>query len=287
MRCANPRHRCAGRATRALLLVLAVLPWPAHRAAAQPVTAAPEAAGPGGALAGLPRVEVFGGYSFLPRTDPAAGGEHGHGLATALALNLSRHWALVVDADWHSWTYPGDLDSVDFATLTIPPRPDAIYPYITPSYGAAGDLDVTLTYVSAGVRFRVPWRRLNAFGLALTEVQRSQWSEQDSAVACRAADTMCVAKISTEPASWGSNVPPVFNTWDRPLERYGDIVVGRSRSGAYSSGAWGFGFGGGADLSLGSHVGVRLIQVNYSLGGFGEGPGRKLRIKTGLLVKFG
>jgi len=232
----------------------------------------------------LSRVEVFGGYSFLPKTDKFAGGEHGHGWAAALTLNLSRHWALVVDVDRHAWTYPGTIDSVDLATLTVPAGwgPGA-------SYNLNGDEGVTLTYVSAGARFHVPWRRLNAFGLALTEIQTSQWSEKDLARVCRADDAACVERLGTAPipGTYSSNQTYLFHTWDRPLERYGNNVVGRERVAEHSSGAWGFGVGCGADLSLGRRFSVRLIQVNYSLGGFGEGPNRKLRIKTGMVVKFG
>jgi hypothetical protein len=50
---------------------------------------------------------------------------------------------------------------------------------------------------------------------------------------------------------------------------------------------WGFGFGAGTDFSITRRIGIRLVQVNYSLGGFGQGPGRQLRIKTGVVFKFG
>ncbi len=53
-----------------------------------------------------------------------------------------------------------------------------------------------------------------------------------------------------------------------------------------SSRAYGFGLGGGADVSLTSRVAIRAVQINYSLAAFGEGPGRKLRIKTGIVFKF-
>ena len=53
-----------------------------------------------------------------------------------------------------------------------------------------------------------------------------------------------------------------------------------------SSRAYGFGLGGGTDVSFTKHLALRAFQINYSLASFGEGPGRKLRIKTGIVFKF-
>jgi hypothetical protein len=53
-----------------------------------------------------------------------------------------------------------------------------------------------------------------------------------------------------------------------------------------SARAWGPGFGAGVDIGLTKHIAVRALQVNCSLGGFGEGPGggRQLRLKFGLVL---
>jgi hypothetical protein len=114
-----------------------------------------------------------------------------------------------------------------------------------------GPLGIALTYYTVGPRFVVRTNRMAAFGLAAIEGQRSFYGTQ----------SVVDGRIPTGPET-----------------------ATRERS---SSAAWGVGFGGGADVSLSDRWAIRAIQVNYSLGGFGSGPGRKLRVKTGVVFKFG
>lgn len=110
-----------------------------------------------------------------------------------------------------------------------------------------GDQRIRLTYLSFGPRFVLRARRLSAFGLGTVDLQWSDYSTLE-----------------------------IFD------ERHPE---NRSCCGGSAS-AWGFGFGGGADVGLTRRIAVRALQVNYSLGGFGEGPGRKLRLKTGIVFHF-
>jgi len=227
----------------------------------------------------LPRVELFGGYSYLPNLDEYAEVKPAHGWAIGLTVNFRRHFGVVIDLDSHTWTDPGSLTSVDFSQLQCP----------LDAYGCLfrGDEGHSLRYFSIGPRAHIQKGRLTIFGLAAFEVQRTRYSEQDLARVGRADDLEFVARVSIKPQNYSYTRPYVFNTWDRPLERHGDNVVARARLAGSTAGAWGFGIGGGADVSLGELVGVRLVQINYSFGGYGEGPGRKLRIKTGIVFKFG
>jgi opacity protein-like surface antigen len=50
--------------------------------------------------------------------------------------------------------------------------------------------------------------------------------------------------------------------------------------------AFGLAVGGGADYTVTRHLAVRVIQIDYSMLSFGEGPGRNLRLKSGLVLKF-
>jgi opacity protein-like surface antigen len=50
--------------------------------------------------------------------------------------------------------------------------------------------------------------------------------------------------------------------------------------------AFGLGLGGGMEFTVTRHLAVRVIQVNYSMLSFGEGPGRNLRLKSGLVLKL-
>jgi hypothetical protein len=113
-----------------------------------------------------------------------------------------------------------------------------------------GDQDISLLYLSLGPRVHLGTGAFTAFGLATTGIQYSRFSEQELAYILTAGGL----EFDTLPDG--------------------------------TAGAWEFGFGGGADLTLGRRFAIRLLQVNYSLGGFGQGPGRHLRIKTGVVVKF-
>jgi hypothetical protein len=110
-----------------------------------------------------------------------------------------------------------------------------------------GDQRVRLTYLSFGPRFTVRARRLSAFGSGTVDLQWSDYSTQEILDALHPDNRSCCGG---------------------------------------SASAWGFGFGGGADVGLTRRIAVRALQVNYSLGGFGQGPGRKLRLKTGVVIRF-
>lgn len=110
-----------------------------------------------------------------------------------------------------------------------------------------GDQNIHLTYVSLGPRVGVRRGWFSAFALVSGDLQWSQFSEQ----------TIIRAGIPDRSCCAGS-----------------------------SSGAFGWGFGGGVDLNLTNRIAVRAFQVNYAPLAFGEGPGRKIRIKTGIVFKF-
>lgn len=227
----------------------------------------------------LPRYELFAGYSYLPDLDEyRASRAGGHGWSVALAVNLHKYWGLVVDADGQTWTSRGELAPAGFSSLTCPR---------VAGCSLRGDEQIRLTYLSFGPRVQLRNGRFVAFALGAVEAQRSHYSELDLAYVGRADDLAFIAFYSTRPQAYGSNRRYIFDMWDGPLERHGDNVVARARLAEKSSAAWGFGFGGGADLTLTERIGVRLVQINYSLGGFGEGPGRKLRVKTGVVFRFG
>ena len=110
-----------------------------------------------------------------------------------------------------------------------------------------GDQDIRLSYLSIGPRVVVPTSRVTAFGFGTFDFQWSHFSEQ----------TIMDADNPDNQSCCGG-----------------------------SASAFGFGVGGGVDISLSRRIAVRAIQGNYSLGGFGEGPGRKLRVKSGIVFKF-
>lgn len=227
-----------------------------------------------------PRFELFAGYLYSPELDEyKVGSEAGHGWAVALNVNLRRHLGVAIDVDGQSWTVRGDLDSVDLRTFQCT--------QVGYGCGLRGDERISLNYVAVGPRFHISPGRMTLFALADVEVQRSSYSEQDLARVGRADDAEFVRSISVRPQNIGYTRPYLFDTWDRPLEYYGVNVVGRARMGKSSASAWGFGFGGGTDFSITRRISIRLVQVNYSLGGYGQGPGRQLRIKTGVVFKFG
>ena len=62
-------------------------------------------------------------------------------------------------------------------------------------------------------------------------------------------------------------------------------VVGRDQT-SNKSFSFGAGFGGGVDYSLTRRVTVRLVQINLALPFIGEGPGRNVRLKSGVVLKF-
>jgi hypothetical protein len=110
-----------------------------------------------------------------------------------------------------------------------------------------GDQRIRLTYLSFGPRFMMRAKRLSAFALGTVDLQWSDYSTQEIFDALHPDNRSCCGG---------------------------------------SASAWGFGFGAGADVGLTRRIAVRALQVNYTPGGFGEGPGRKLRLKTGVVFKF-
>jgi len=110
-----------------------------------------------------------------------------------------------------------------------------------------GDYRMRLTYLSFGPRFVMRAKRLSAFGLGTVDLQWSDYSTREIIDALHPDNRSCCGG---------------------------------------SASAWGFGYGGGVDVSLTRRIAVRALQVNYSLGGFGEGPGRHLRLKSGVVFKF-
>jgi len=110
-----------------------------------------------------------------------------------------------------------------------------------------GKQQIRLSFLSIGPRFIWRRERFILFGTPTMDYQRSQFS------------SMTIA----DPANPGNQIVPASN-----------------------SNAWGLGLAGGMDLILTKHIALRLAQINYSLGGLGEGPGRRLRIKTGIVLGF-
>jgi len=224
-----------------------------------------------------PRIEVFGGYNYSPEWDRfKVGSQSGHGWAATATFWTSRYAGWFVDFDTQDWTDRGDLDATDLSRLQCPGHTGCVL---------RGDEHISLRYLAGGVAFRAMTGPVTVFGFADFEKQRSRYSEKDIARVGLADDAEFVAAIGTKHYPFYSR-PYIFDTWDVPLERHGDNIVGRARVAAASASAWGFGVGGGADLWLNRYVGVRLLQVSYSLGGYGEGPGRELRLKTGLVLGF-
>lgn len=109
-----------------------------------------------------------------------------------------------------------------------------------------GDQDIRLSYISVGPRFTARSKRFAFFGMPTLDYQWSRFSD--------------IAIITPE---------------------HPEAIYPGS-----SANAWGFGVGGGTDLSVTKLIALRLIQMDYSFGGYGEGPGRNLRIKTGVVVRF-
>lgn len=120
-----------------------------------------------------------------------------------------------------------------------------------------GESETTLYYVSVGPRFVVPANRVVVFGLAAVEYQTSRFS----------------AFSSVGPAQPGE-----------PGTTPGELVT--TTYPARSAKAWGLGVGGGADITVTRRLAVRVVQINCSLVGLGEGPWRTLRLKSGLVLKF-
>jgi hypothetical protein len=110
-----------------------------------------------------------------------------------------------------------------------------------------GDQTIRLTYLSLGPRFMIRAKRLSAFGVGTLDLQWSDYSTQEIVDARNPNNRSCCGG---------------------------------------SASAWGFGVGGGTDVGVTSRLAIRALQVNHSFGGFGEGPGRKLRVKTGVVLKF-
>jgi hypothetical protein len=110
-----------------------------------------------------------------------------------------------------------------------------------------GEQRIRLSFLSIGPRFTWRRERFTLFGTPTMDYQRSQFSSM----------------TIVDPVNPGNQIVPASN-----------------------SNAWGLGFAGGIDLTLTKHIALRLAQINYSLGGFGEGPGRRLRIKTGIVLGF-
>ena len=110
-----------------------------------------------------------------------------------------------------------------------------------------GQQRIRLSFLSIGPRFTWRSERFTLFGTPTLDYQRSQFSSM----------------TIVDPANLGNQIVPASN-----------------------SNAWGLGLAGGIDLILTKHIALRLAQINYSLGGFGEGPGRRLRIKTGIVLGF-
>lgn len=234
------------------------------------------------ATAGVrPRFELFGGYSFAPETDSyLVDSEPGHGWAVGLAVNLHRHWGLAIDVDGQTWTDRGTLDSIDLSRVACAAQASGC--------GAIrGDERVSLSYVSVGPRARLAARRLTIFGTVALEMQRSRLSGHDLAYVGRADDQAFITHFAARPQNYFTNRPFVREPWGSPLERYGDNLAARASVGQASASAWGVGVGGGVDVALGRRVVARLVQANYSLGAFGEGPGRRLRVKAGIVFRLG
>jgi hypothetical protein len=120
-----------------------------------------------------------------------------------------------------------------------------------------GEVDNTLSYVSVGPRFGVAARRFRVVGLVAPWYQVSRSS----------------AHSFTRPAYSGE-----------PGTTAGEIVTRTAP--AKSVWAAGLQIGGGLEFDLNRRLAVRAIQVNYDLYGFGEGPGLRLRFKSGLVLRL-
>lgn len=243
---------------------------------------APRSANAQAAAASLqPRLEVFGGYSVGPETDPQRiGSESGHGWAVGLAVAVRRHWGLALDVDGQAWTDRGTIESTDLSRVACASQ-------ATGCGVIRGDERVSINYFSVGPRVRMDVRRLTLFGTVGLEMQRSRYAGQDLAYVGRADDQTFITNFSSRPPNYSTNRPFEREPWGAPLERHGDNLVARARLGEGSGHAWGVGVGGGVDIALGQRVAFRLAQANYSLGAFGEGPDRRLRVKTGVVLRFG
>jgi len=193
-----------------------------------------------------PRVEVFGGYAFLPPPNHPSPMEAGHGFAFALDVNLAPHFGLRADFD------------VSF----LGRRPERA-PDVFGGYELTRE-DITLSYYSVGPRFVHRWKSVSVFGAVLLEAQRSRWggySQVAPGATAGAGDAPCLA---------GGRPSPVAPC----------AVPG------HTSGAWGFGISGGLDARIRERVAIRVLQYDYFLGGFGSGPKKRLRLKTGITFSF-
>lgn len=110
-----------------------------------------------------------------------------------------------------------------------------------------GDQDIRLSYFSVGPRFTARTKRFSFFAMPTIDYQWSRFS-----------DIIIIMPDTPEGQTYPGN----------------------------SASAWGLGVGGGTDLILTRLIALRLIQVDYSLGGYGEGPNRNLRFKTGVVIRF-
>jgi hypothetical protein len=192
------------------------------------------------------RVELFGGYTYSPELDEYKIGSEA-GHGFAIALTVNLAKYVGLVVDADWQSWTDHGDLDRIDPATVGCSYPTSYAYCA-TY--RGDQNVSLFYLSFGPRVHVRRGAFTAFGLAAGEIQRSWFSEQELAYVL----TVGGVELDTLQAS--------------------------------TAGAWGFGFGGGADLALGRRFAVRLLQVNYSLGGYGQGPGRQFRIKTGIVVRF-
>ncbi|MDH4065297.1 MAG: hypothetical protein OEW19_12935 [Acidobacteriota bacterium] len=196
--------------------------------------------------ASTPRVELFGGYVYSPELDEDKVGSEA---GHGLAVSLTANL----------WRHLGLVVDADWQSWTVQGPLDRVDLGTVGCSGPTqsehcglirGDQDILLLYLSFGPRVHLGTGAFTAFGLATTGIEYSRFSEQE--------------------------IAHILTAGGVELDTLGESTAG----------AWEFDLGGGADLALGRRVAVRLVQVNYSLGGFGQGPGRQLRIKTGIVARF-
>ena len=104
----------------------------------------------------VPRMEIFGGYSYLPESGSRVM-EAGHGFALALDMNFGPHFGLRADFDANLFARHAER------------APAAIGGYELTRE------DITLYFYSVGPRFVQRWKRVNVFGEGLLEGQTSKW----------------------------------------------------------------------------------------------------------------
>lgn len=203
------------------------------------------------------KIEVFAGYSYLPQLDDVVKNfdDSGHGWGTSLSVNLRRHLDLIADFDTHSWTTHERWVCSASVTGTATTGRQPIRLGCADTY--IGESDTTLYYLSVGPRFVVPANRVVLFALAAGEYQTSHFSGLSIVGPAQRSD---------------------------PGRTPGELVT--QIVGQRSAAAGGLGVGGGADISVTRRLAVRAIQINYAVLAFGEGPGRKLSLKSGLVLKF-